>query len=109
MGIGSDLMPPAVWLTGSRQGPVTQFRPSSRFLSEVTEPPANDGPTGQRGLVPGDHVQQARLPGTVATNHARLVAGSKGQGQTLEDRSAGDLHGQVADLEHEIDSMYDKA
>ncbi len=83
-----------------RERGVRMDLPSARLLPEVAEPAADDGSAGERRFVTGDHVEQARLAGPIASHDAGLVAGAQRQGQALEDRGAGDLDGQVGDLEH---------
>jgi hypothetical protein len=71
-----------------------------RVLSQVAEPTAHPDAAGERRVLTGDRREQARLAGAVATHHADLVARPKRQRQAFEDRTPGDLDGQVADLEH---------
>jgi len=73
--------------------------PSARLLPEVAEPAPDDGPPRERRLVTGDHVEQARLAGTVSSHDAGLVAGAQRQGQALEDRGPGDPGGPRGDGE----------
>src|SRR5207344_3624300 len=51
--------------------------PSPRLLPQVAKSAADDGAPRERRLVAGDHVQQARLAGSVATDDPGLVAGAQ--------------------------------
>ena len=73
---------------------------SPRLLPQVAEPAPDDRTPGERRLVAGDHVEQARLAGAVAADDAGLVAGAQRERQAFEDRGPGDLDRQVGDLEH---------
>jgi hypothetical protein len=74
------------------------------ILSQVAEAALHHDPPRDGLLLPREDLQQARLARAVAAHDTDLVAGAQGERQALQQRPAGRLDREVADLERAHDA-----
>jgi hypothetical protein len=84
-----------------QRGPLVVGAVPTRVLPKVPDGSPPDDAARRRGGLAGEDLQQARLPRSVSADNADLVAGANGEREALEDRPAGDLHREIADVEHD--------
>jgi hypothetical protein len=70
----------------------------SRILRQVSHGPLEKDVSLGRRFLARKHFQQARLPGTIATDQADLVSGHDREGRTVYDRATSDIYGYISNL-----------